>query len=161
MFYDIPAMTQLLEEMLNGHLEHGLDEWDAVCETLVALIGRFDAVGEDVATERMKLWLNEPALSARYMQYITHAEDVVTNCLRAHRGTSAAEDDLSAIVAAAAIGAYRVTIFTHYRARAGWKLAQHLRDALAVVGEGVRTALTRASATNHRTPRRTGSKIKA
>jgi hypothetical protein len=84
----------------------------------------------------MELWLGEPALRARYMQYLNQAEHVVAECLHRHRGTTAKRDDLPQLIAVAAIGAYRVTLLTHMPAN-GRKLTKHLREALATLGSGL------------------------
>src|SRR5882762_4707966 len=83
MFHDIPVMSEALRAMLSEQLEQGADSWTAVEETLVTLISRFGKAGEDFATARMHLWLNEPVLLARYMHYMTEAEIVVAQCLQA------------------------------------------------------------------------------
>jgi AcrR family transcriptional regulator len=138
MFHDLAAMTELLDAALSDRLASGLGIWNSLTETLVALISRFeDTKGEETATQRMTLWLQEPALRARYMHYVTHAEDVVTACLRRHRGTTKKRDDLSPMVSAAVIGVYRATVATHYPSRTNWKLAAHLREALGLLGDGL------------------------
>lgn len=137
MFHDLPASMERLGEVLEGHLAEGLGPWSAVTETLVETIQRFEAADERVATKRMNLWLNEPALRVRYLQYVTQAEHLIADCLCRHRGTTPEEDDLAQIIAVAAIGAYRVTILTHSPARGRDKLPKHLRAALATLGEGL------------------------
>lgn len=134
MFYDLPEAFEGLEGLILRHLDEGSNRWDAVCETLVDLIGRFERNDEQVPTRRMALWLSEPTLRTRYMQYIIDAEQVVARCLHRHNGTTPRQDDSPELIAMAATGAYRMTVITHHP---GGKLIQHLRDALTKVGEGV------------------------
>lgn len=139
LFHDLPAMLARLAEALDAHLTAGLSPWEAVTESLVMLISRFDddAGDELLATERMNLWLREPALRARYVQYVVEAEGVVADGLRRHPTTAGTPDDVALLIAVAATGAYRVTVFTHHPSREGLKLAKHLRLALAAVGAGL------------------------
>jgi hypothetical protein len=118
-------------------LAAGLGPWAAVSEVLVELIGRFDATDPLIPTQRINLWLNEPVLRARYMQYVNQAEQVIADCLHCHRGTTPQKDDLPQLIAVAATGAYRVTILTHTPGRPGRKLTKHLREALATLGRGL------------------------
>lgn len=136
MFHDLPAVIEELGEALDGHLADGLCHWDAACESVVEYVRRFDARDERFATERMALWLSEPALRARYMQHIDQAERVVAERLHRHRGTTPRGDNLVQLIALAAIGATRVTILTHTPTQ-DRGLAEHLRDALATLSDGL------------------------
>lgn len=137
MFHDLPAMIEWLGQAVDERLAGGLGPWSAVSEVLVELIGRFDDVDPELPTQRINLWLKEPALRARYMQYVNQAEHVIAECLHRYRGTTPQEDDLSQLIAVAATGAYRATLLTHTPARAGGKLTKHLRDALTTMGDGL------------------------
>ncbi|WP_169718242.1 acyl-CoA-like ligand-binding transcription factor [Mycobacterium triplex] len=136
MFHDLPDVIAGLGDVLDARLAAGVAEWSAVSETLIEFIGRFDASDAHTAIQRMELWLHEPALRARYLQYVAQTEDVVVEALCRHRGTSADEDDVAKLMAVAAVGAYRVTVSTH-RARAQRKLGDHLREALTALGAGL------------------------
>lgn len=136
MFHDLPDVIAGLGTVLDAKLADGTDEWTAVCESLVDFIGRFDASDARTATRRMELWLHEPALTARYLQYVAQAEAVVVDSLCRHRGTSVGEDDFAKLMAVAAVGAYRVIVSTH-RGRAQRRLGDHLREALATFGAGL------------------------
>ena len=70
------------------------------------------------------------------MQHIDEAEHMIADRLHRHRGTTPQSDNLVQLIALAAIGATRVTILTH-TPRKGRGLAQHLRDALATLGDGL------------------------
>lgn len=107
--------------------------WAAVSEVLIALIGRFDATDPGLPTQRIHLWLKEPALRARYMQYVNHAEQVIADRLHRHRGTKPEHDDLPQLIAVAATGAYRVALFTHTGAKSGRRLTKHLHEALDIL----------------------------
>jgi AcrR family transcriptional regulator len=137
MFHDLPDVLEQLGQALDSYLADGLRPWAAVCELVVALIGRFDATDPELPTQRINLWLNEPALRARYMEYVNQAEHVIADCLYRHRGTTPEQDDLPRLIAVTATGAYRVTILTHTRSRPSRKLTKHLREALATIGEGL------------------------
>ena len=136
MFHYLPDVIAGLGTLLDANLAAGIAEWTAVCESLIDFIGRFDASDARTATHRMDLWLHEPALRARYLQYVAQAETVVVDALCRHRGTSADEDDLAKLIAVAAVGAYRVTVSNH-RGRAQRKLRDHLREALTTLGAGL------------------------
>jgi AcrR family transcriptional regulator len=133
MFYDLPVMLGRLRESISSHLDGGLSLWEATTESLVGLISRFDR--PRTATDRMTLWMTEPALRTRYVQYVTEAEAVVAECLRHGR------DDpdfaiTASLIAVAAIGTYRVAVFTHHPHGQG-KLAAHLRELMETTGEGL------------------------
>jgi len=137
LFHDLPAQLERLARNLDRHLAGGLEPWRAVTEALVALISRFDDGAEMVAVHRMELWLHEPALRGRYVQFVVDAENVVSDALRRYRGTTSKRDDLAMLMAVAAISAYRVTVVTHHPNHEGLKLAKHLRQLLAVAGGGL------------------------
>lgn len=136
MFHDLPKVIAGFGAALSARLSAGLGEWVAVSESLVEFIGRFDVTDQRTAVRRMDLWSHEPALQARYLQYIAQAEAVAVEALCRHRGTSPADDDLAQLMAVAAVGAYRITVATH-RVRASRKLGDHLRDSLAMLGAGL------------------------
>jgi len=136
MFHDLPDVIAGLGQVLDARLAAGMAEWSALSESLVEFIGRFDVSDGRTAIQRMELWLHEPALKARYLQYVAQAEAVAVDALCRHRGTSADEDDVARLMAVASVGAYRVTISTH-RARAQRKLGDHLREALTTLGAGL------------------------
>lgn len=136
MFHDLPDVIAGLGPVLDSRLATGMGAWSAVSESLIEFIGRFDAVDARTAVQRMELWLHEPALSARYLQYVAQAEAVVVDSLCRHRGTSADEDDIAKLMAVTAVGAYRVIVSTH-RARGRRKLGDHLREALTTLGAGL------------------------
>lgn len=136
MFHDLPDVIAGLGTVLDAKLAAKTAEWTAVCESLIDFIGRFDAADARTATQRMELWLHEPALRARYLQYVAQAEAVVVDSLCRHRGTSADDDDVAKLMAVSAVGAYRVIVSTH-RGRAQRKLGEHLREALTTLGAGL------------------------
>jgi len=136
MFHDLPDVIAGLGQVLDTRLAAGVAEWSAVSESLIDFIRRFDASDARTAIQRMELWLHEPALTARYLQYVAQTEAVVVDALCRHRSTSADEDDVAKLMAVAAVGAYRVTVSTH-RARAQRKLGDHLREALTTLGAGL------------------------
>jgi AcrR family transcriptional regulator len=138
MFHDLPAVIDELGVMLRRHLADGAggDLWDSVSEAIAAFIGRFDSHEQRLLSRRMKLWLSEPALLARYMQFFNQAERLVAESLHEHRATTPERDHLAGLMAVAAIGAYRVTLLTHTPA-AGPALTKHIREALAAYGSGL------------------------
>jgi len=132
MFHDLPAMIERLDKILDEHLADGVAPWVAVTESLVAMIERFDQGAPAAAIERMNLWMKEPALRSRYVQHVTDAESKVGERLDRYLGASS---DLGPLMAVVAIGAYRVTVFTH-SLRTPEELTSHLRQSLAIVGAG-------------------------
>jgi AcrR family transcriptional regulator len=140
MFHDLPIEIAAMARVLDAHLANGLSEWAAVSASLVEFIGRFDSGHALTATRRMDLWSHEPALRARYLQYIALAEETVLTSLCRHRGSLPEHDDLAQLIAVASVGAYRITVATHRGAthpHTDRRLAEHLRDSLAALGAGL------------------------
>jgi AcrR family transcriptional regulator len=138
MFHDLPAVLEQLRRALDRYLARGLSPWAAVTEAFVDYVGPFDAIDPRLPTQRMNVWLGEPALRARYTHYINEAEQVIADCLHRNRGTTPQDDNVPQLIAVAATGAYRVvTIPTSAPARPGRKLTEHLREALATIGDGL------------------------
>jgi AcrR family transcriptional regulator len=144
MFHDLPQLITALGEVLDANLDSGLSEWAALTESLAEFIARFDATDERTPTRRMDLWLHEPALLARYLQYVAQAEQVVLDCLCRHRGTNAYEDDLANLMALASVGAYRICVTTQ-GSQADRTFAEHLRHSLSLLGVGLEPEITRDS----------------
>lgn len=138
LFHDVPAFIEHLGEMLEKHLADGLGLWAATSEVMVEYVSQFDATDERrrIPTQRMNLWLREPALLGRYMQYVNEGERMVADTLHRYRGTTPARDDLPQLIAVAAVGAVRVTLLTHGQS-SNRKLTKHLREGLAAFGEGL------------------------
>jgi AcrR family transcriptional regulator len=134
MFHDLPEAFDGLAERLGTHLRAGTGRWEAVCATLLELIGRFERTEDGIAARRMTLWMAEPPLRTRYMQYVLDAEQAISDCLHRHAGTGPREEDAPELIAATAVGAYRMTVVSHGPAG---ELTGHLRDALDRVGAGV------------------------
>jgi AcrR family transcriptional regulator len=134
LFYDLPATFQWLKETLDGYLAAGVGLWAAVSEAVLDMIARFP--DDDRPVQRMELWLSEPALNARYMQYVAGAERTIVDCLTRHRSTKPSRDDLAYVIAIAAVGAYRTTVATH-PAGSNKRLTKHLRELLAMLDSGL------------------------
>jgi len=137
LFHDLPDAMERLSVALEEHLAAGLGPWAAVTESVVGLISRFDTDDPLIAPLRLRLWLAEPTLRGRYMQYAALSEQVIAECLHRHAGTDPARDDLPHLIAVATTGAYRATIFTPPAARKGHTLAMQLRKALGILGQGL------------------------
>jgi AcrR family transcriptional regulator len=136
-FHDLPEVIAGLGEALHARLEAGEQEWPAVSEALVEFITRFDRTNPKAAVSRMELWLREPLLKARYLQYIDQAEHMIVEVLCRHRRSNPVTDDSAQLIAVAAVGAYRVTMATHRGARGRGKLAVHLRRSLGSLARGL------------------------
>jgi hypothetical protein len=106
---------------------------------VIDFIGRFDAPDERrlFPTRQMNLWLSQPALRPRYMQYVALAENMIAETLCRHRGTTPEHDDLAQLIAVAAIGATRVTMLTHTPDRKSQPPTKHLRETLDTLGRGL------------------------
>jgi len=143
MFHDLPAAIEQLGHSLDEQLRAGVGPWSAVCESVVKFMTQFDS-SDPFPTQRLNLWLQEPALRTRYLQYVHQAEAEIVEHLCRHRGTSPETDELAELIAVAAIGATRITMFTHRPVR-GWKLTKHLRDSLATLGRGLADAAAGSS----------------
>jgi AcrR family transcriptional regulator len=138
LFHDVSAFIEHLGEVLDKHLAEGLGPWAAASAVVLEYVSQFDATDERrrIPTQRMNLWLSEPALLGRYMQYVNKGEQMIAGGLHRHRGTAPERDDLPQLIAVAAVGAARVALLTHGSA-SGRKLTRHLRDALATLGSGL------------------------
>lgn len=135
--YDVPEILDELRRVLDGYLEDGLTPWEAVTETYTRFISRFDETDPGIPIRRMRLCFSEPTLRACYLRYIYEAEQLVADRLQRHRGSTPLVDELPQLIAVAATGAYRVTLFTHLPVGDGRKLAEHLRVALATFASGL------------------------
>lgn len=142
MFHDLPSAIEHLGEVLDGQLADGVPEWTAVSEAVIEFISRFDVDLDHrrLPSQRMQLWLTEPALRARYLGYVNRAEETVVDCLCRHRETTPDRDDVALLIAVAAIGATRVSMLTHTPSRQRQSVAKHLRASLEIVGEGLARA---------------------
>jgi len=160
LFHDLPAAIEHLRDVLDTHLADGLGPWDAVSEAVVEFISRFDADVNQrlVPTQRMHLWLTVPALRSRYMLYVSQTEQVITECLCAHRGTTPDDDDIAQLIAVTATGATRITMLTHTPHRRRQPLEKHLREALAIVGHGLADDVRQERPRRRATTRRTSAK---
>jgi AcrR family transcriptional regulator len=136
MFHDLPDVMEQLGEVIERHLSGGLGPWSAVSASVIEFIRRFDDDEQWVARQRLHLWLDEPALRARYMQYVTRTEHVIADCLGRHGGATSEDADRAQLIAVAATGAYRAAIFTP-PPREGETLEKHLREALDALGHGL------------------------
>ncbi len=139
-FHDLPDVIAGLGTALQARLESGQAEWPALTDALVEFIGRFDVSNPRAAVSRMELWLREPLLKARYLQYVDQAEQMVLDVLCRHRRTKARADDLAQLMSVSAIGAYRITMATHRATRGSGKLAVHLRQCLDTLAQGFERA---------------------
>ena len=138
-FHDLPDVFAGLAAALQDRLDAGQSEWDALTESLVEFIARFDMSNPTAAVSRMELWLREPLLKARYLQYVDQAEQIVLEVLCRHRNSKPNADDRAQLMAVSAIGAYRITMATHRAARGKGKLAVHLRHSLDAMARGLAT----------------------
>lgn len=141
-FYDRAESLDELGRELGEFLEDGLDAWQAVTETYTNLIARFDQKDLDIPIRRMRLCLREPALWTPYLRYAYEAEQVVAERLHRYRGTSPDTDNYPQLIAVAATGAYRVTLFTHISAGSDGNLAEQLGASLAAFESGLKTEIT-------------------
>jgi len=135
-FHDLPEVIAGLGQSLDRRLHGGEAPWEALTEALVEFITRFDVSNPTAAVSRMELWLREPLLKARYLQYVDQAEQEVLAVLSRSRKTNPRADDLAQLMSVAAIGAYRITMTTHRAARGKGKLAVHLRQCLDTLAQG-------------------------
>jgi hypothetical protein len=128
-----------MAEALDARLANGVDEWTAVCESLLEFIARFDRAADGAAarTHRIDLWTREPALRVHYLHYVAQAEQAVLDSLCRYRRTEPETDDRAQLIAVATIGAYRATVTTHGRTRDAGQLTEHLRESLAVLAGGL------------------------
>ena len=139
-FHDLPDVIEGLGTALQARLDAGEAEWPAVTETVVEFITRFDVTDPSAAVSRMELWLREPLLKARYLQWVDQAEQRILEALCAHRRSKPNADDLAQLMAVAAVGAYRIVMTTHRATRGRGKLAVHLRQCLDTFAQGFDSA---------------------
>lgn len=136
MFHDLPVMLERLRATLDAHVDAGRGSWAAVTETLVGFISRFDTPSE--ATDRMRLWVSEPELRTRYIQYVTQAEGVIADSVEPRRPESMSPD-IPLLMGVVAVGAYRVTLFASdpsKREPLGDRLRSALNAAAHELGDG-------------------------
>jgi len=137
LFYDLPPMLELLIRFLDDSLDQGVDPWRAVTEAMAVLFEQLAVEHLRIARDRMHLWLAEPGLRARYMEFIAKTEDAVIASLRNARYATAADVELAPLRAVAAVGAYRATLMVHHSDSEDIELVRHLRQACAAIGAGL------------------------
>lgn len=137
LFYDLPPILDQLVRFLDAALDRGVGPWQAVTESMAALFEQFAVEHQRIAADRMVLWLSEPALRARYMDFIASTEDAVTQSLQHARNARAADVKLAPLRAVAAVGAYRSTLLTHHAHSDSTALVGYLREACASIGAGL------------------------
>jgi AcrR family transcriptional regulator len=113
LFYDLPTILEALIEALDEGLMQGLRPWRAVTEAMATVFRRFEAENFRIAHDRIRMWVNEPDLRARYMEFIANTEDAVTDSLLKAPHATAKDVQLAHLRAVAAVGAYRVALTTN------------------------------------------------
>lgn len=136
-FHGLAEVIAGFGRVLDARLAAGMDEWEAVTESLVDFIARFDAGEERRIAERTRLWQRETALRTRYLQYAAQAEETLLDALCRHRGTDPGDDDQAQLIAVSCIGAYRVAVATHGRDSASGGITGHLRASLDLLAGGL------------------------
>jgi AcrR family transcriptional regulator len=137
LFYDLSPMREQWIKLLDDYLASELGPWNALTEAMAGLMEGFGGVNARLAVGRMKLWLTEPVLRAKYMEHMARTEDAVTNSLRTASNASPQDVELAPVRAVAAVGAYRVTLHEHHAKFDGPELARHLRNTCAAIGAGL------------------------
>lgn len=136
LFYDLPPMLDELIRVLSETLECGVSPWQAVTEAMASLFEHFAVEHQRIAHDRIGLWLNVPALRARYMHFIASTEDAITDALKGAPDATAVDMQLAPLRAVAAVGAYRATLLGDSDS-GSTELARNLREACAAIGSGL------------------------
>jgi AcrR family transcriptional regulator len=106
LFHDVPGQLDVLIGLLDANLGSGLSDWDAVVRSVGQLFEQ-SVLAPNFSRRRMKLWLKEPALRARYMDHSAQWQLAIAQTIRGHRASTESTDVFPHVVAAAAIAGHR------------------------------------------------------
>jgi AcrR family transcriptional regulator len=106
LFQDLPGQLDILIRMLDANLSSGLPAWDAVVRSVEQLFTQ-SALAPNFSRRRMRLWLKEPALRARYMDHSAQWQVAIAQTIRDHETAAGNDSALPHVVAAAAIAGHR------------------------------------------------------
>ena len=132
-FHDLPHHLVFLRT----HLAEALGRqgvWDAVVDTLIAVVSRFLSGDADLAAERFEAWFGEPALRQRFVVLSMEFESAIADTVAASRHTKTEVDPYSRSVGI--IGAASVRCAIESLGRAGF--IEELRTLLDGIGDGLR-----------------------
>jgi AcrR family transcriptional regulator len=134
LFQDLPGQLDVVLGLLDANLRSGLAPWDAVVKALEQLFQQ-SALTPHYSRRRMKLWLSEPALRARYMEHSAQWQMAIARAIGDHKDPTGEICVPAHVVAAAAIAGHR--------AAAEWAIAadsdftQCLSSVFDLLGRGL------------------------
>jgi len=133
-FPGLPEWLEVLRSTLATELaEH--PPWEAVTHSIRVTTTGFVEQDPALAARLVRLWMTEPALRARYMEYADAWEKTIAQAVADSSGSDTATDAYAAAVAVAAIGAFRIAA-EHFSSRNENFLA-HFETALELMGNGL------------------------
>jgi len=106
LFQDVPDQLKVLVRLLDASLQSGLSPWDAVVRAVEQLFQQ-SPLAPNFSRRRMKLWLKEPALRARYMDHSARWQLAIAETICEHQTPDGNTDVFPHVVAAAAIAGHR------------------------------------------------------
>ena len=133
-FYDL---SDRMEAMLAdfGSPDHDT-AWITVREAFVNNARAWESTEGDLALARIRLFHQEPALIARYLEYCLEWEDAVAEIFARERGGDAEADLTCRLIAGASVSAFRAA-FRAYLADPSAGLAEQLRTAFGELEAGL------------------------
>ena len=138
MFYELSEMLEELIHRLDEHLDAGEGPWAAVTNAMATLIESFGSSSQRMAAGRMKLWLSEGVLRAKYMQYVADTEAAILRALLRVANGDQRQERLAPLRSVCAVGVYRSVLLEHHEQSDGMALAQYLREGCAQIAAGLR-----------------------
>lgn len=136
-FAGLPEWLEVLRSTLATELaDH--PPWEAVTRSIRFTTTGFVEQDPALAARLVRLWMTEPALRARYMEYADTWERTIAETVADSSGTDPATDAYAAAVAVAAIGAFRIAA-EHFSSRPENFLG-YFETALDLMGNGLAAA---------------------
>ena len=133
-FYDLPERLAALKADFAA--TEGEPAWTVIRTAFVANAGRWEAEDPELTLGRVRLFHDEPALEARYLEICREWEDAVAVIMAAELGADPESDLRCRLVAAATVGAFRAA-FRAWLAQPGTHIADHLAEGLDHIETGL------------------------
>jgi AcrR family transcriptional regulator len=135
LFADLDQHLAELRRLLSENLGNGTI-WDAVANSVEATTAGFIAADPEFGARRVELWMSEPSLRARFIEYAANWETAIEDAVAEYRGRRPDGVDVYAsVVALAAISAFRIAVESIPVTHGEFRLRLH--EAFGILGRGV------------------------
>jgi AcrR family transcriptional regulator len=134
LFSDLDQHLAELSRLLSENLGTGTI-WDAVVKSVEATTAGFIAADPEFGARRVELWMSEPSVRARYIEYAATWEKTIEDAVAQYRGCPRGVDVYASVVALAAISAFRIAVESIPATRGEFRVRLH--QAFEILGAGV------------------------